>query len=992
MNPGMAGRRGMLIDRLGGDESKLIKVLLTGHVCAFSLPSEAKLQWAMRDGHIPGGRSQQQPHSSRRSKDTIRISSDRLPSPLPYRLIAFICLLLFCLVLQVDARGAAPARAKHVIMVRAFENMMPGYPVFSDHLRRAVKDRLAVPVDFYSENLDLARFPNRRHEQQVVSYLHNKYSDRRIDLIIAVTYPALKFMSKYRKQLFPGTPMVFTLVDKHQAQSLPLRPNVTGVLSEHDFGKTLDVALKLQPETRHVFVILGSSRYEREHSPVLRQAFSRFEQKVQLAYLTDLPIGALTERTAHLPPNSIIFYCSYLRDAEGKSYDPGDALNHIRYSANAPVYSSYFGFKGFGIVGGYSTDFERVSTETGLMARRILLGEQVRNVPVKTLSRGEYIFDWRQLHQWNIPEANLPPESQILYRPASAWESLKWHIIGALSSALVVALLLLALLASRKSRKRTEKLLTEQARFEEFVAELSSNFVGLPVVEIDKEVTAALRRVGEFLGLDRVSMLEFVEDQKALRTIGFWTREGIEKTEGQLLAVAKYRWLSKNLMAGKIVSFSRVQDLPEEAPFTREHCRTQGINSAAIIPIVLDKSRAAAFTFATIRTERLWPEEILKKLQAVAEICANALKVKRIHESLLDSEIRFHRLSESAPVMIWMSGENKLCTYFNKTWLRFTGRSVEQELGNGWTEGVHHEDLQKCLKVYTEAFDARQNFRMEYRLRRADGEYRWIVDTGVPRFAPDGRFVGYVGSCIDITELKQAQVTIREISSCMVQAQEDERRRVARELHDDVSQRLALVSIDLEQLAQTPPRSKAILEEQVQALCSQVQEVCTDIHRLSHLLHPARLEVLGLAGAVQSLCQEVGKRQGLEVHFKSEDVPKDLGRDLSLCMYRVAQESLQNVIKHSGSPQVEVSLAADDKTMRMWVVDFGKGCDVELAGSDGGVGLVSMRERLRAVGGELEIFSRPGHGTRIEARAPLMPPGKDKYAPHGSHLTKVKNP
>jgi two-component system sensor kinase FixL len=111
--------------------------------------------------------------------------------------------------------------------------------------------------------------------------------------------------------------------------------------------------------------------------------------------------------------------------------------------------------------------------------------------------------------------------------------------------------------------------------------------------------------------------------------------------------------------------------------------------------------------------------------------------------------------------MIWMSGTDKLCTFFNKGWLDFTGRPLEQELGNGWAQGVHHEDFDHCLKVYVDAFDAREPFTMEYRLRRRDGEYRWVLDNGTPRFASDGRFLGYIGSCLDITDRNQAQERFR---------------------------------------------------------------------------------------------------------------------------------------------------------------------------------------------------------------------------------------
>src|SRR5437870_8013375 len=136
-------------------------------------------------------------------------------------------------------------------------------------------------------------------------------------------------------------------------------------------------------------------------------------------------------------------------------------------------------------------------------------------------------------------------------------------------------------------------------------------------------------------------------------------------------------------------------------------------------------------------------------------------KRKIAEEQLRESEARFRTVADSAPVLIWMSGPDKLCTFFNKGWLDFTGRTMEQELGKGWTEGVHADDLDHCLEVYGNSFNARQPFTMEYRLRRNDGEYRWVLDNGIPRFAYDGAFLGYIGSCIGITERKQAEEKFR---------------------------------------------------------------------------------------------------------------------------------------------------------------------------------------------------------------------------------------
>jgi PAS domain S-box-containing protein len=192
----------------------------------------------------------------------------------------------------------------------------------------------------------------------------------------------------------------------------------------------------------------------------------------------------------------------------------------------------------------------------------------------------------------------------------------------------------------------------------------------------------------------------------------------------------------------------------------------------------------------------LWQRARRRKAEAKM---ASALEVAR------ESEGRFRLVANAAPVMIWMAGTGRLCTYVNQPRLEFTGRPLEAELGNGWAEGVHDEDLKGCLDDYTRAFDLREPFRMQYRIKWRDGEYRWLLDIGVPRFNQDGSFAGYIGSCLDITDRKQTEEALSGVSRRLIDAQEQERMRIARELHDDINQRIAMLGIKLDLFQQNLP-------------------------------------------------------------------------------------------------------------------------------------------------------------------------------------------
>jgi PAS domain S-box-containing protein len=359
-----------------------------------------------------------------------------------------------------------------------------------------------------------------------------------------------------------------------------------------------------------------------------------------------------------------------------------------------------------------------------------------------------------------------------------------------------------------------------------------------------------------------------------------------------------------------------------------------------------------------------------KGLYFVAEVL-DITERKRANQNLVESEARFRLVADSAPVLIWMSGTDKRCTFFNKCWLDFTGRTVDQELGEGWAQGVHPADLEHCLSVYSGAFDARLDFEMEYRLRRHDGKYRWMVDYGVPRVESDGTFCGYIGSCVDITDRKLNAESLEELSGRLIAAQEEERGRIARELHDDFSQRLALLGIGLSRLWKKRPESEEEERTLVRELWNRIQEISSDVHRLSHQLHSSKLEHVGLGPALMGLCEEISEKYGIQVDFADPGVAWEIPKDVALCLFRVAQEAVNNVVKHSRAKQAQVELCKEQNEIRLRIWDAGAGFDLTVSRADVGIGLIGMRERLRLVGGRLSVQSAPMRGTTILAEVPV---------------------
>jgi PAS domain S-box-containing protein len=364
------------------------------------------------------------------------------------------------------------------------------------------------------------------------------------------------------------------------------------------------------------------------------------------------------------------------------------------------------------------------------------------------------------------------------------------------------------------------------------------------------------------------------------------------------------------------------------------------------------------------------------RVTGASKVARDITAQKRAEQALRESEQRYQVVTDASPVMIWMAGTDKLCFYFNKGWLDFVGHPLEHEVGNGWTENIHPDDFDRCLEVYTSNFDARRPFEIEYRLRHHSGQYRWILDRGLPRHAPDGAFEGYVGGCLDINERKEAAENIRiaDESLRLLKVQDDERRRIARELHDSAGQTLTVLGLGLAQLVQKAEMIAPELAKEGKAIEGVVQQLHREIRTTSYLLHPPLLDEAGIKSALSWYVQGVAERSGIAIDFK---ISEDFGRlpaDLELTIFRIVQECLTNIHRHAESKTACIRVTREKTYVGIEVRDEGKGiaprrlAEIQTQGS--GVGIGGIRERLRRFGGQMKIES-DGSGTAVSAIIPI---------------------
>ena len=943
--------------------------------------------------------------------------------------------------------AAAPLEIRRVLILNEVGTSYPLINLMDQGIRNSLANS-PYRIEFDREYLDTLAFPDPDDQQMFRDFYIRKYQNHKPDVIVAVGPSPLRFMVETHQKSFPGVPIVFCLPNTESGGAV-VDSDFTGVESDIAPAETIAVALRLQPDTKHVVVVGGIASFDRQQQAAVREQLKHYEGRLDISYLTELPMPDLLERLRHLSTHTIVIETPLGMDSTGTSFTSAESGPMIATAANAPVFTLSDRRFHHGEVGGDLSNAVEQGKVAGEMVLRLLRGEKPQDIP-RLKAATTYMFDWRALKRWGFDERKLPPGSIVVNRQRTLWGAYRWYIVGGIFLLLAQTSLIVGLLWQRTSRRKAE-------------AELALTYDRLRLaVEAGKAVgwdldakTGSVRWFGDlrtmfgipsdtFNGhVDDFYRHVYPDDREPVRNAVADARRNHRGYAGEFRVVREdqtVRWIR-----AKGTFYNKNNGEPErmtgmalditDRKFAEQQVRESQDRLAAIVGSAMDaiiatdnQHRIVLFNSAAQRIfgcsqqealgasiNRFIPQRYQSAHSAYMESFSESGVTNRVmgglwavradgqefpidasishvesagttlftvvirditgrlqaETAVRESERRFRLVANTAPVMIWMSGTDKLCNYFNKPWLDFTGRTLEQERGDGWAQGVHSEDIAGCLKTYTEAFDEREQFEMQYRLRRHDGEYRWIYDIGVPRFNEDGSFAGYIGSCLDVTERKRAEEALSTIGRRLIEAQERERTRIARELHDDINQRIAMLSIELDMLKRSPPDLDLEIRDRLDSLRSRLLEVGRDIQGISHRLHSSKLEYLGLGTACKSFCSEFAERHNVSVAFTAEGVPRDAPPDISVCLFRVLQESLNNAIKHSGSHQFEVELHGTLDALALIDRDHGVGFDVESALAGQGLGLISMRERVAFVRGSISIFSRPQGGTEINVRIPL---------------------
>ena len=538
---------------------------------------------------------------------------------------------------------------------------------------------------------------------------------------------------------------------------------------------------------------------------------------------------------------------------------------------------------------------------------------------------------------------------------------------------------LISVIRDVTERKRAEAELAERLRFESQLAELSARFVNVSAEQLDGEIQDAQGRICQCLGLDGCSLWQVSGSaSSSIKLTHNYRTHGGPAIPINMDAQEYFPWSYQQIMSGKAkeIVVSSLAELPEEADRDRQSYTQFGVKSVLTIGLAAGGGPPmGALAFGSTRAERKWPVETVNRLQLVAQLFSNALARRGAERALRDSEERFRSLSNAALEGIMIHHQGVILD-LNPAFARLFGYEQPQELigKNGMEDLIAPESRERLRQ----RMQGQEMGPIEVMCIRKDGT-TFLGET-------DSRLVTYLGrevrivSCRDITQLKQAQEDLRQtlerlraLATRLQQAREEERKRVAREIHDHLGQSLTAIKLDVISLFRLMPDPRSELLKRKTSIMGLVNEMIQTTRRLATALRPGLLDDLGLVAAIEWSREDFEARTGTKCWL---DLPREnivIDSERATAIFRILQESLANVARHANAHDVEIRLARENDGLTLEVSDDGDGFAEDKLGSGRSLGILGMHERALVLGGALNIHSAPGQGTTVRVWVPMAP-------------------
>ncbi len=515
----------------------------------------------------------------------------------------------------------------------------------------------------------------------------------------------------------------------------------------------------------------------------------------------------------------------------------------------------------------------------------------------------------------------------------------------------------------------------ERLEFETLISDTSATLMAASPEQVDSAIERALERVREFFRADRCGLLSVDADRTAAHVRLACYAEGVSRVPSDVNMVDVFPWAARKVLVERVpVRVSTLADLPPEASPERPSWEAMGIRSCLLLPIETGDAIRHLIVIHTVHHKQDWPDALVTRLRVLGELFAGCLDRKEMVTELRETEARLSSGADLAGLAHYELDYARGVSSADDRFFDICGTPPDERQGlqalRFWMEHIHPDDRPRVLDTRELLHDGSMDrFETEYRYVHPTRGQRWIHHLArVSRRDAAGRLAASYGVFRDITEGKRADEELADLNRRLIRAQEEERAMIARELHDDVTQRLAVLAIDAgrAEIAATSGEQA----EAMRALREELVRVSEDVHSLAYQLHSSVLEELGLVEALRAASERLGRRGRVEVPLDLDPRADLLGRDEALCLFRVAQEALNNVARHSRARVARVAVQSMDGGILLAVRDDGVGFDPASPGTRKTLGLASMRERLRLVHGTLDIESAPGQGTAVIAWVP----------------------